>query len=104
MIQLTASSVPDQPPQNKPLISIMKQLEFHGKRIPDAGGAEADFGIIDAQRRGMALRCPFGGHFGDSGGGGRRSRLRGLLRGLDSVFGDLNARRGHLAPRPSQQR
>jgi hypothetical protein len=40
----TASSVPDQPPQNKPLISIMKQLEFHGKRIPDAAARKPDFG------------------------------------------------------------
>jgi hypothetical protein len=44
MTGLTASSVPDKLPQNKPLISIMKQLEFHGKRIPAATTRKPDFG------------------------------------------------------------
>jgi hypothetical protein len=44
MTGLTASSMPDEPPQNKPLISIMKQLDFHGKRIPGAATREPDFG------------------------------------------------------------
>src|SRR5258708_3734501 len=40
---LAASSVPDKPSPNKPLISIMKQLEFHGKGIPDAAMRRPDF-------------------------------------------------------------
>ena len=44
MTGLTASSVPDKPPQNKPLISIMKQLESHGKHIPDTATRKPDFG------------------------------------------------------------
>jgi hypothetical protein len=44
MTGLTASSMPEEPPQNKPLISIMKQLDFHGKRIPGAATREPDFG------------------------------------------------------------
>jgi hypothetical protein len=43
MSGLSASSMPDRPPQNKPLISIMKHLDFHGKRIPDAATREPDF-------------------------------------------------------------
>jgi hypothetical protein len=44
MTGLAASSVPDKPSPNKPLKSIMKQLEFHGKRIPDAATRKPDFG------------------------------------------------------------
>src|SRR6266849_1951809 len=41
-----ASTVPDRPSPNKPLISIMKQLEFHGKRIPGPATPKPDFGSI----------------------------------------------------------
>jgi hypothetical protein len=44
MSRLAASSVPDEPSPNKPMISIMKQLEFHGKRIADAATPKPDFG------------------------------------------------------------
>jgi hypothetical protein len=42
--RIAASSMPDKPPQNKPLISIMKQLEFHRKRIPDTATRKPHFG------------------------------------------------------------
>jgi hypothetical protein len=44
MTGLAASSVPDKPSPNKPLISIMKQREFHGKRIPGDATPRPDFG------------------------------------------------------------
>jgi len=43
LTRLAASSVPDEPSPNKPLISIMKQLEFRGKGIPDAATRRPDF-------------------------------------------------------------
>jgi hypothetical protein len=42
--RLRASAVPDRVPSNKPLISIMKQCEFHRKRMPHAAAQEPDFG------------------------------------------------------------
>jgi hypothetical protein len=46
MTGLAASSVPDKSSPNKPLISIMKQLEFHSKCIPGAATPKPDFGSI----------------------------------------------------------
>jgi hypothetical protein len=44
MTRLGANTVPDKSSPNKPLISIMKQLEFDGKRIPDAATRKPHFG------------------------------------------------------------
>jgi hypothetical protein len=44
MSGLIASSVPDKPPPNNLLISIMNQLDFRSKRILDAATRKPDFG------------------------------------------------------------